>query len=129
MILTKDSILQILCNCRPLVQFPASEIINSDFMGKVRDYLAIDGNDNVFEAKIILSHEDFLLDRESVLTGSYSSKTSENNKRQKFFYYVCPSGIVSPEELIDLPYIGLLWFNDDKKLALKLDARPLSFSL
>jgi len=111
--LTEEKIQEYLHLRHPLLTSPRYEAFNMFLYGWESDYLAFSKAGYVWEAEIKISHQDFLADlknktekhrliREAMKGGSTVPMPNH-------FVYVCPEGVIRPEDIEDLPYAGLLW--------------------
>lgn len=109
---TEESIQQALYQDHPILTKPAFEMVGFIFYAWESDYLAISKAGYVYECEIKISHSDFLNEaahkQEKMLIlsdGSYSPM-----KRPNYFYYVCPTGIISEAECPK--FAGLVYITD-----------------
>lgn len=111
--LTEEKIQEYLHLRHPLLTSPKYEAFNMFLYGWESDYLAFSKAGYVWEAEIKISRQDFLADlknktekhrllREAMKGGSTVPVPNH-------FVYVCPEGVIRPEDIEDLPYAGLLW--------------------
>lgn len=80
------------------------------------DFIAVDGQGNIFEYEIKRSIADFRADfrkRKHVIFGrALTEKTTPY--APNFFYFVCPAGVVSPKQVPS--YAGLIYVYSNKEL-------------
>ena len=111
--LTEEKIQELLHQRRPLLTSPKFEAFNMFLYGWESDYLAFSKAGYVWEAEIKISRQDFLADlknktekhkllREAMKEGSTVPVPNH-------FVYVCPEGVIRPEDIEGLPYAGLIW--------------------
>lgn len=109
---SEDSIQKLLYYKEPIITNPKYVTIGLFMFVWESDYMAISRSGYTYEAEIKISHSDFLNEAKnkkeklSVLCGE------RKGKRPNYFYYVCPTEIISAEELPD--YAGLIYINDSK---------------
>lgn len=109
---TEESIQQALYWNHPILTKPAFEMLGFLFYAWESDYLAISKAGYVYECEIKISHSDFLNEaahkQEKMLILSDSSYSPM--KRPNYFYYVCPTGIISEAECPK--FAGLMYITD-----------------
>lgn len=109
---TEESIQQALYWKHPILTKPAYEMLGLFFYAWESDYLAISKAGYVYECEIKISHSDFLneathkQDKMRIL----SDGSESGDKRPNYFWYVCPSGIISEAECPK--FAGLMYISD-----------------
>lgn len=113
---TEESIQQALYWNHPILTKPAFEMLGFLFYAWESDYLAISKAGYVYECEIKISHSDFLneaahkQDKMRILHGLPASDGTINDQRPNYFYYVCPTGIISEAECPK--FAGLMYITD-----------------
>lgn len=124
---TEESIQKALWMRKPILRNPQYEMFNLMVYAWESDYLAITKGGRVYEVEIKVSHADFLneakhKEKKMQLLGSlkmteeefYGFKTFNGDQpmpKPNYFYYVCPQGVIAPEEVPE--FAGLLYITDD----------------
>lgn len=112
---TEESVQRYLYQRKPLLSNPLYEALNMFLYGWESDYLAISRNGYVYEAEIKISRSDFHADLKKPKHALFANPSSE--PVPNYFYYICPDGVITEEDLVDVPYAGLVyvqpggWFN------------------
>lgn len=112
------------------------------------DYLAISKDGRVYEVEIKVSHADFLNEAKNkkkkmqLLGGSivteedfYGFKSIDYDRQMpkpNYFYYVCPQGVIAPEEVPE--FAGLIYITEEEgfntvKVAPELHRQKHSFAV
>ena len=127
---TEESIQRALWYHKPILSKPRYEMLGFLAYSWESDYLVISNAGYVYECEIKVSHADFLNEfkhkkkKMQLLAGEISTKAEfhdynahwKNPNREKpmqkpnYFYYVCPEGVIKPEELP--PFAGLIYISD-----------------
>jgi hypothetical protein len=111
--LTEERIQELLHLRRPLLTSPKYEAYNVFLYGWESDYVAFSKNGYVYEAEIKISRSDFQADlrnkaaKHTALSSALKGEGGAAGPNR--FVYVCPEGVIRPEDLETLPYAGLLW--------------------
>ncbi len=124
---TEESIQKALWMRKPILRNPQYEMFNLMLYAWESDYLAITKSGRVYEVEIKVSHADFLneakhKEKKMQLLGGlimteeefYGFKTlnyDQHAPKPNYFYYACPHGVISPEEVPE--FAGLLYITDD----------------
>lgn len=124
---TEESIQKALWMRKPILRNPQYEMFNLMVYAWESDYLAITKGGRVYEVEIKVSHADFLNEAKrkekkmQLLGGSIMTeeefcgfKTFNGDRpmpKPNYFYYVCPQGVIAPEEVPE--FAGLLYIKDD----------------
>ena len=124
---TEESIQKALWMRKPILRNPQYEMFNLMVYAWESDYLAITKGGRVYEVEIKVSHADYLNEAKhkekkmQLLDGSIITeeefcgfKTFNGDQpmpKPNYFYYVCPQGVIAPEEVPE--FAGLLYITDD----------------
>lgn len=143
---TEESIQKALWLRKPILRNPQYEMFNLMLYAWESDYLAISKGGRVYEVEIKISHADFLNEAKhkdkklQLLGGSivteedfYGFKPLDYDRhmpKPNYFYYVCPQGVIAPEEVPE--FAGLLYITDGdgfrmEKVAPELHRKKHSF--
>lgn len=112
--LTEEKIQELLHTRRPLLTSPKYEAFNIYLFGPKweSDYLAFSKAGYIWEAEIKISRADFLADLKNKKDKHARLAQGESDlicPLPNHFVYVCPEGVIKPEDLEGVPYAGLLW--------------------
>lgn len=111
--LSEEKIQELLHLRRPLLTSPRYEAFNMFLYGWESDYLAFSKAGYVWEAEIKISRGDFLADLKNKTEKHRFLRLAMQEESPvpvpNHFVYVCPEGVISPEDIEGLPYAGLLW--------------------
>jgi len=111
--LTEEKIQEYLHLRHPLLTSPKYEAFNMFLYGWESDYLAFSKAGYVWEAEIKISRQDFLADlKNKTEKHRFLRETIKGENTvpvPNHFVYVCPEGVIRPEDIDGLPYAGLLW--------------------
>lgn len=111
--LTEEKIQEFLHLRKPLLTSPRYEAFNMFLYGWESDYLAFSKAGYVWEAEIKISRQDFLADLKNKTEKHRFLRLAMQEESPvpvpNHFVYVCPEGIIRPEDIEGLPYAGLLW--------------------
>lgn len=98
---------------RPLLTSPRYEAFNMFLYGWESDYLAFSKAGYIWEAEIKISRQDFLADLKNKTEKHRFLRLAMKEESPvpvpNHFVYVCPEGVIRPEDIEGLPYAGLLW--------------------
>ena len=115
--LTEEKIQEYLHLRHPLLTSPRYEAFNMCLYGWESDYLAFSKAGYIWEAEIKISRKDFLKDIKNKTEKHQFLRLAMKGESPvpvpNHFVYVCPEGIIRPEDIEDLPYGGLLWVYGD----------------
>lgn len=109
---SESSIQKLLYYKEPVITNPKYVTIGLFMFGWESDYMAISRSGYTYEAEIKISHNDFLNEAKNKKRKLSVLRGEREGKRPNYFYYVCPTGIISVEELPD--YAGLIYINDNR---------------
>lgn len=109
---SESSIQKLLYYKEPVITNPKYVTIGLFMFGWESDYMAISRSGYTYEAEIKISHNDFLNEAKNKKRKLSVLRGEREEKRPNYFYYVCPTGIISVEELPD--YAGLIYINDNR---------------
>ena len=111
--LSEEKIQELLHLRRPLLTSPRYEAFNMFLYGWESDYLAFSKAGYVWEAEIKISRQDFLADLKNKTEKHRFLRLAMQEESPvpvpNHFVYVCPEGVIHPEDIEGLPYAGLLW--------------------
>lgn len=111
--LSEEKIQELLHLRRPLLTSPRYEAFNMCLYDWESDYLAFSKAGYVWEAEIKISRKDFLKDIKNKAEKHRFLRLAMKGESPvpvpNHFVYVCPEGVIRPEDIEDLPYAGLLW--------------------
>lgn len=111
--LTEEKIQEYLHLRHPLLTSPRYEAFNMFLYGWESDYLAFSKAGYIWEAEIKISRQDFLADLKNKTEKHRFLRLAMKEESPvpvpNHFVYVCPEGVIRPEDIEDLPYAGLLW--------------------
>lgn len=115
--LTEDKIQEYLHGFHPILSSPKYEAFNIFLFGWESDYLAFSRSGYIYEAEIKVSRPDFLRDvrgkRDKHRALARAMRGDQTSPAPNYFLYVCPEGVILPEDLADMPYAGLLYVSPD----------------
>jgi hypothetical protein len=111
--LSEEKIQELLHLRRPLLTSPRYEAFNMFLYSWESDYLAFSKAGYVWEAEIKISRGDFLADLKNKTEKHRLLREAMKGRSTvpvpNHFVYVCPEGVIRPEDIEGLPYAGLLW--------------------
>lgn len=111
--LSEEKIQELLHLHRPLLTSPRYEAFNMCLYDWESDYLAFSKAGYVWEAEIKISRKDFLKDIKNKAEKHRFLRLAMKGESPvpvpNHFVYVCPEGVIRPEDIEGLPYAGLLW--------------------
>lgn len=128
---TEESIQRALHEKRPILSQPRWEAFNMFLYGWESDFLAFSRNGYLYEAEIKVSRGDFLADlknkkaKHRIMKEAFVRRGMGKEPVPNYFYYVCPEGIVSPEDIERIPYAGLIWISEKGRFNSKRIAAPI----
>lgn len=136
---TEESIQKALWLRKPILTNPQYEMFNLMLYAWESDYLAISKGGRVYEVEIKVSHADFLNEAknkekkmqllggtivtEEEFYGYITPGYDRQMPKPNYFYYVCPQGVIAPEEVPE--FAGLLYITDDDGFRMEKVAREL----